>query len=344
MKGRTIILSLVIVSIFSLISCRKSSSTQNNENNINKGNKIVRLATATTNAVIGGVGGVAQEKKFIEDELSKIGYEVKYINFPAAGPAINEAFVSEEIEFADYGNLPPVVLKSKGVDISIIGVTDTNVVIDLLVQKDSNIKSVNDLKGKKVIVGKGTIYQQYFNNLIKRNGVEVKDIEVINSVAEAQSTFLSKSVDAYITSSIGAKLLEGQGNGKIIESSLNTPELSSETVLVGRNKYIKENPKVAVALLKAYIRAQEFARNNSNEAYKIFSNVGVDEGIIRDIYGVDNGKFENFTIEISQDTQKKIKNLSTFLKDEGLISKDINVDELIDNSYFEKAKKELEEK
>lgn len=341
MKKIVITTILVLQLIFSLIGCGMNSQASNSVNKENIDNKIVRLASAGTQNFMGELAGIAQENKYIEEELDKIGYKVEYINFPAAGPAINEAFVGENIDFASYGDLPPVVLKSKGIDISIIGITNSNYNLDLIVQGDSEINSVKNIKGKKIIVGKGTIYQQYFDRLIKSNDIDEKDVEVINAVADAQSTFLSKNVDGYIASDIAARLLIKQGNAKIVATTLDNPEFTSQTVLVGRNKYIKDNPEVPVALMKALIRAKEFACSNSDEAYKIFSKVGVSEDIIKESYGYDDGKFQYFSLDVDNNSIKKLNELNDFLFEKKLIDKKSSIDELVNNSYYKKALQEL---
>lgn len=331
-------ISLIIL-VISLFGCEQNS--KNEDDSINN-DKVVRLASASTQDFMGELSGIAQEKKYFDEELEKIGYKIKYVNFPAAGPAINEAFVGESIDFANYGDLPPVVLKSKGIDISTIAITNSQYNMDLIVQNNSNINSVEDIKGKKIIVGKGTIYQQYFGRLMKEHALNENDIEVVNAVADAQSTFLSKSADGYIVADAQARILVNQGDARIVESTMNKPEFSSQLVLIGRNKYMKNNPDVPVALLKALIRAQDFARSNEEESYKILANSGISEDIIKESYGYDNGKFEYFGLSINEDSVKKLNELNNFLYEKKLIDKKVDINSFVDNSYYEKALKELE--
>lgn len=338
-KLNAILLSLSI--IFSLTGCTSNNVPQDHTAAKEDQKKIVRLGSATTSNFMGELPGIAQENKYVDEELKKIGYEAEYNNFPKAGPAVNEAFVSGSIDFAYYGDLPPVVLKSKGQDIKIVGITNSSYNMDLIVQNNSDIKSVKDIKGKKIIVGKGTVYQQYFGDLIKENNMDEKDVEVLNVVSEGESTFLSKSADGYITNdAMAQKLVEG-GNGRIVATSKEQPEFASQTVLVGKTDYIKNNPEVPVALLKALIRAKEFAVKNPDEAYTILAKSGFSEDIVKKSYGYDDGQFNFFNIGITDDSIKKLKNLDNFLLEQNLISKDVDIDELVDNSYYEKALNEL---
>lgn len=338
-KLSVILLSLSI--IFSFSGCTSNNVSQYKSVVKENQKKVVRLASAGTSNFMGELPGIAQENKYIDEELKNIGYEVEYTNFPKAGPAVNEAFVAGSIDFAFYGDLPPVVLKSKGQDVKIIGIQNSSLNMDLIVQNDSDIKSVKDIKGKKIIVGKGTVYQQYFGNLIKANGIDEKDVEILNVVAEGESTFLSKSADGYVVTDAMAQKLAKGGNGRIIATTIDQPDFANQAVLVGRTNYIKENSEVPVALLKALLRAKEFAIKNSEEAYKIMAKSGYSDDIIKKSYGYDNGQFKFFNIGITDESINKLKNLNKFLLEQNLISKDANIDELVDNSYYEKALNEL---
>jgi sulfonate transport system substrate-binding protein len=340
-KIGAIILGIGILA--SSIGCANNSGEVSAKEDVSANNekKVVRLASATTGKNLGEVPGIAQEKKYYDEELEKIGYSIEYVNFPAAGPAVNEAFVGKSIDLAVYGELPPVILKSKGVEVSIIGTTNSSLNFTIVVQPNSSIKSVQDLKGKKVIVGKGTVYQQYFEKLIKENSIDQKGIEIINSVAEAQSTFLSKNADAYVTVDSAAKILITAGNAKsLVSTTTDSKELSSQAVLVGRNEYLKENPEVAVALIKAQLRAWDFLKKNPEEGYKEFSKTGIPIELIPSIYDYDGRNFDYFSPEITELTKKKLKATSDFLLGQGLIAKEVKPDDIVDTQYYEKAIKE----
>ncbi|ADL53174.1 ABC transporter substrate-binding protein [Clostridium cellulovorans] len=335
---------ILATSTLALVGCGQKQESNVKKQGDTSSQKVVRLGSATTSNFLGELAGVAQDKKFIEEELEKKGYKVEYINFPAAGPAVNEAFVGGSIDVAHYGDLPPTVLRSKGQDVKILAITNNEYNMDLVVQPDSDIKFVEDIKGKKIIVGKGTIYQQYFGNIIKEHGVSEKDVEVLNVVAEAQSTFSSKNADGYVTSHVIAQKLVKEGLGRIVISSVDKPEYANQTVFVGKTAYIKENPDVPVAIIKALLRAKEFVIKNPEESYKIMAQAGYPVEAIKEAYSYDKGKFNFFTLDIDEGSVAKLKNLNKFLREQNLTAKDVNVDDFVDNSYYEKALEEFNKK
>ena len=338
MKKKILTLFLTGSVLFSIAGCGKNSTDETSAEP-----KIVKIAATQSNGLLGELSGIAQEKKYIEEELEKINYKPEYVGFAGAGPAINEAFVAKNIDFANYGDLPAVVLKSKGIGVSVIAVSNPIINYSVVVQKDSDIKTISDLKGKKVIVPKGTVIQYYFEQLLKANNVNSNDVKPINAVADAQSVFASKEADAIAYVDSFSRVLVQKDLGEILPASTTEdhPDWTSQFIFAGRDEYMKENPEVAVALLKAHIRAKEFVDNNPDESFQIISKGGLPLDIVTEIYSTKGGKFENYNIEITDDSIKRLKDLNDFLLSQKLISTSAKIDEFIDVSYYEKALKEL---
>lgn len=111
-------------------------------------------------------GKLAYDKGYLEEELNAAGYTLDLVTFQEAGPAINEAYASGELDMAFYGDYPAATAYSNGVDIRVIGVADKQMNAGVLAQKDAGIQSPKDLEGKKVIIGIGTNYQEYWKHLV----------------------------------------------------------------------------------------------------------------------------------------------------------------------------------
>ena len=85
------ILQLVlIIALLTLVSCGNSSKTSDK--------KVLRIGYPGTQSALAGVAGIAQEKGYIDAYLKELGYSVEYISFPSAGPGVNEALASNEID------------------------------------------------------------------------------------------------------------------------------------------------------------------------------------------------------------------------------------------------------
>ena len=51
-------------------------------------------------------GKLAYDKGYLEEELNAAGYTLDLVTFQEAGPAINEAYASGELDMAFYGDYP----------------------------------------------------------------------------------------------------------------------------------------------------------------------------------------------------------------------------------------------
>lgn len=321
------------------------SATTTKEEGASQEIKTVTIGQASAGEILSGIAGVAQQEGFIEEELAAIGYQPKYIGFAGAGPEVNEAFATKKIDFSLAGNLPPIVAKANGIDISIINVLDSDLHMAFLAQNEDNIDGPEDLEGKTVLVGKGTILQYLFEIVIDEYGLDSNKIKVVNTVADATAAFLNGDVDVYITTDIQAQLFVSNGDGKIIFNTFDRPEWSSQHILAARNEYLVSNPEVAVALEKAIIRAYEFANANPEKAYEDFTLDGkytVD--IIKKVYSENNGgngQFEFAKGDIAEVDIEKLDALSKFLYSHEIISSEVDAKKFVKTEYYEQALKEL---
>lgn len=354
-KLRLLVLFVVLVGVMTGCGQTKSvSATEEiNESKVvseeEEGNEkleTVVIGQAGAGTLLSGIMGVAQQEGFLEEELKAIGYVPEYIGFAGAGPEVNEAFATKRIDFSTSGNLPPIVAKSNGIDVSILNVLDSELHMAFITQTNNDsVNTLEDLEGKTVLVGKGTILQYLFEVVVEEYGLDINKIEVVNTVTDASAAFLNGDVDVYISTDIQAQLMVSSGDGRIIFNTADKPEWSSQSILAGRDEYIEEHPEVAVAIEKAIIRAYEFANANSEKAYEDFTleaKYSID--IIKKVYSENNGgngQFEFAKGNIEEEDIKKLEGLSDFLYSNEIITDKVDVKNLVNTKYYEQALKEL---
>jgi sulfonate transport system substrate-binding protein len=290
---------------------------------------------------IGGVAGIAQEEGYLDEELKKAGYAITYQGFVGAGPAVNEALASGKLDLALYADFPGLVIQSKGVDTKLLSVVTQVAHAGIVVAKDSPVKTVADLKGKKIAFPKGTYVQKYLYQVLEANGLKQTDVELINMTADAESALLSGAVDAVaFTDSYIAKIAYGPAAGRIINTTRENADWTGATVLIARNAYIKENRAAGVAILRALIRAKAYAKANPEKVYQLFADkTKISLEASKYLNNLDNNQFDYFTLDVSATGQAKLTANKRFLLDSQLIQKDFDVYTWGDNSYYEEAAK-----
>jgi len=92
----------------------------------------------------------------LESKLAQLGYRVEWKEFPS-GPPLLEALNAGAIEFEHAGETPPIFAQAAAVPFVYAAYEPAAPRGEMiLVPKGSPIKSVADLKGKKIALNKGS--------------------------------------------------------------------------------------------------------------------------------------------------------------------------------------------
>ena len=205
----------------------------------------------------------------LEKRLLPLGVTVKWVEFPA-GPQLLEGLNVGSVDVGFVGEAPPIFAQAAGANFVYIGNDPAAPTAEaLVVPKDSPIKSVAELKGKKVVLNKGSNVHYLLVKLLEKNGLKYSDIQtVFLPPADARAAFEKGAVDAWVIwdpflaasqAQIGARIL-ADGRGVVNNFSFYLAErefaqkhpqviktLFDDTVEQGR--WIKANVKAAAAAI-----------------------------------------------------------------------------------------------
>jgi sulfonate transport system substrate-binding protein len=110
---------------------------------------------------------------------------------------INEAFANGQVDLAYLGDLAAIIGKSNGLDTRLLSASARDIKQYLGVVPGSGIKTLQDLKGKRVAVFRGTASQLSFDSALASQGLSEKDLKVINLDFNAAGAALAaKQIDA----------------------------------------------------------------------------------------------------------------------------------------------------
>src|SRR5690606_15917182 len=112
------------------------------------------------------------------------------------GPAINEALSNGQLDFASYGAVPNTIGKANGLDTVLIASYGGTTIFGAA-RPDLDIKSIADLKGKRVAIQKATIIHWALIQALKNAGLTESDVTIIDMKnADQLAAIAAKSVDA----------------------------------------------------------------------------------------------------------------------------------------------------
>ena len=141
---------------------------------------------------------------------------------------------------------------------------------DGIVAIDS-IKTIQDLKGKKIAVQKNFVSESFLNYVLKKNGLSPSDVIMIDMEAGAAgAAFVAGKVDAAVTFEPWLSKAKERKNGHVLVSSSDVPGVVVDTLSINET-YLKNNQEVVKKVMRSWFKALEYYKNNQEESNLIMS-------------------------------------------------------------------------
>ncbi len=130
--------------------------------------------------------------------LEGLPYEIAFSTFTSGPPQI-EAATAGKIDFAITGNTPPIFGAASGAKVKVVAAYDGGGRGDkLLVHQDSPIRSVADLRGKRIALAKGSSAHGNVLAQLNSNGLTPDDVDLVFlQPADALGAFTQRQVDVW---------------------------------------------------------------------------------------------------------------------------------------------------
>ncbi|OHV35240.1 MULTISPECIES: aliphatic sulfonate ABC transporter substrate-binding protein [Pseudofrankia] len=135
---------------------------------------------AGTKLRVGDQGGTLKAPLDLSGQSTGEPYAVDWSTF-ASGPLLLEAFRANAVDVGYVADTPPVIAAASGQDLAVIASWQNPAGQLMLATKPgSDIRTVSDLKGKKVAFSVGTILQAYLLRSLDKVGLAQKDVKTVN--------------------------------------------------------------------------------------------------------------------------------------------------------------------
>lgn len=333
---RILAAALAAVMLLALTACGQSADTNNSAEQT-----VVRIGTPATGdhgARMLEAARVAAEKQYFEEELAKVGCRPEYVGFDGAGPAVNEAMISGDLDVAIYGDMPALVLASKFSGVTFIAMDNSADAAGHRRPEGSRHQLRRGSARQARHRRDGTTCQKFLISLLESAGMTQDDVQQINATtANAQVEFAAGDADAVVLPCMAAyRLIDEKGVGTMLAVAGNDERLDSQYVVSARNDFLEKNPDAAAAIIRALSRAQAFAAENPEEIYSLFADSNYSADVYRSVYSFDTS-FSYFDPEITPVCVEKLKSLNDYALEKGLISSSVDIDAIVDTSYYQAA-------
>ena len=158
------------------------------------------LAPAQTTLRVGDQKGNSQAVMEAAGVLKDLPYKIEWKEFPAAAPLL-EALGAGAIETGLVGDAPFTFAAAANVPVkAIAAVRQSRDGLAVLVPEQSPIKSFDDLRGKKIATGRGSIGHQLILAALEARGWKPDDVKIaFLAPSDAKVAYTQGSVDAWST-------------------------------------------------------------------------------------------------------------------------------------------------
>ncbi len=209
-------------------------------------------------------------KKFgwLEQEFKADNIPIKWVQSAGSNRAL-EYLNSGSVDFGSTAGLAAVLSRANGNPIKGVYIFSRPEWTALLVPKDSPIKSIKDLKGKKIAATKGTDPYLFLLRSLHLEGLKKSDIEHVSlQHADGRAALEQGRVDAWAGLDPLMAASEVDAGSKIIYRNV---AFNTYGFLNTTEAFAKQYPEHVKRVISAYEKARKWIIANPDETAKIIS-------------------------------------------------------------------------
>ena len=215
----------------------------------------------------------------LDETFKKQGIAVRWVEFPA-GPQMLEGLNVGSIDLAATGDAPPAFAQAAKADLVYLGHSPANPKTEaIVVPENSAIKTVADLKGKRVGLNKGSDVNYLLVKALEEAGLTYKDITPgYLPPADARAAFQRGAIDAWVI--WDPYLAEVETNARARQIRNAEGLVPHYTFYLASRKFAETAPDAAKQVLDELGKLSDWANAHQQDAAGILSaSTGLDKGI-----------------------------------------------------------------
>lgn len=205
---------------------------------------------------------------WLEEAVKPAGIEVKWTQSLGSNRAL-EFLNSGSIDFGSTAGLAAVLSRANGNPIRAVYVYSRPEWTALAVPRDSPIRSVAELKGKRIAATKGTDPYLFLLRALQEAGLSRNDVEIVHlQHPDGRVALEQKRVDAWAGLDPHLAASELEAGSKLIYRNVN---FNTYGFLNVSESFAKRYPEQVRTVIAAYERARLWVQANPDEAAKILA-------------------------------------------------------------------------
>ncbi len=276
----TLTSSLFTLLLFNLIACQKNDSPSK----LNTDQQQSQKTEAIKNITIGYQKSsltllIARKQKLLEQQFPNA--TVQWKEFPA-GPQMLEALSAGSLDIGFVGNTPPIFAQSAEKNIRYAAYEAVPITSQaLVIPENSSIKTIQDLKGKKIAVQKGSSAHELLGKILSKAGLTWSDITPVwLPPADARAALDQKAVDGWVSWDPFLSVVERDSKAKVLIDGSAFP--ATYQYYIANPSYVTSHPDAINKFISAANSANTWMVQHPAQTVTYYAEaIGQDENIAK---------------------------------------------------------------
>ncbi|PPB85824.1 sulfonate ABC transporter substrate-binding protein [Acinetobacter soli] len=215
-----------------------------------------------------GLLPIVKQRGDLDQALKAQGIQVKWVEFPA-GPQLLEGLNVGSVVFGESGETPPIFAQAASPNLVYVANQPAAPNAEaLIVQKNSPIQSIQDLKGKRVALNKGSNVHYLLLKLLEKNQLTLQDIQVVYlPPADARAAFEKGAVDAWVIWDPFFAAAEQQIGARVLATGQNL--ISNHQFYLADRKFAEQHPEVLKTVVQQLNQTTEWVKTHQDDAARL---------------------------------------------------------------------------
>jgi len=227
---------------------------------------VEKISIGATTQELSTLIWIAEEKGYFEEN----GLDVTVKAYDT-GIETKNALLAGEVDVADTVDFVISGLGFEEADIKVLASINTAIIDYIIARKDRGISSLDDLKGKKIGIKRGSSAEYYLGRTLILNNLSLQDVELVAiHPPDMPEAIAQGKVDATITwHPHNYHIKSSLGDNAIVWSAHGGQDVY--WVVFCKDEFVQKYPEKIRRLLNALIQAEEFVRHDDSEAKEIIA-------------------------------------------------------------------------
>src|SRR5438477_4675887 len=205
---------------------------------------------------------------YFYEKFAPPGYKVEVVPFESPTDGKN-AVLTGTVDTCIHGIAAFLLGAAAGEPVVIVAAA-TNRGMAIVADAKSDIKTIKDLKGKRVAIFRGSTQEVVILERLKTEGMSIADIQPIRlSFSDMAGALARGDIDAYVGAEPGPGISLANGTGRLVEYPYSTPIGSLNMILSASEKMIKEDPEHIRMIIKMHEQATDYAMAHPEEMIEV---------------------------------------------------------------------------